>query len=416
MYALIDVGSFYVSAERLFAPQLRGRAVVVLSNNDACVVARSPEAKAIPVEMGAPLFEIRHLVDAGELVALSSNYTLYGDISARVMMVLADFGRRQEVYSIDECFLDITGEPDPMAAMVGARRQVLRDVGMPTAIGIAPTKTLAKLGSDLAKHRTDGVLWMPRPGPELAAVLADVPVGDVWGVGRRIGEALTAAGICSALDLARVSPTWMQRRFGVVGARLVLELRGERCLLLEAEPPPKQSLTCSRSFGAQVHALPELHAALATFVERAAAKARAAGLAASAMTVWIANNPFDPEAPACSGARTRTLMVPSNLTSELLGLATDMLRQIWRPGGRWKSAGVTLLGLVPADCQQMALFDPIDRKRGRDLATAVDAINQRFGREAVRQGSTSLSERWRPMASRCSPRYTTKWDEVLRVT
>ena len=240
--ALVDCNAFYVSCERLFAPALRRRAVVVLSNNDGCVVARSPEAKALPVAMGAPAFTLRPLIEAGRLVACSSNYVLYGDVSQRVMQTLAGFGRAQEVYSIDECFLDLGGDGDPVAGMIEARRTVARHVGIPVSVGIAATKTLAKLANHLAKNDPEGVCRLPPPGPQLATRLASVPVAEVWGVGRRIAAALADWGVVTALDLARAAPARLRAGFGLAGERLVRELRGELARhpavrTVEGEPP-----------------------------------------------------------------------------------------------------------------------------------------------------------------------------------
>ncbi len=413
--ALIDCNAFYVSCERLFQPKLRGRAVVVLSNNDGCVVARSPEAKAIPVEMGVPLFQIRDLVDSGRLVALSSNYTLYGDLSHRVMATLEPFGTRQEVYSIDECFLDVGAAPDPVSAMVEARATVLRHVGIPTSVGIGPTKTLAKVGSEIAKKRPDGVFRMPDPGPALAEVLAQIPMADVWGLGPALQEVLRTWGVASALDAARVDPRRMRTRFGVVGERVVRELRGEACHDLVEDPPPRQSLTVSRSFGVEVTALADLRAAVAVFLERGAAKARAQGLAAGALTVWIAANRFDPQAAGCSGSATAQLPIPSNHTPELLAIGDRLLRGLVHGPGRWKKAGVTLLGLSDARQRQESFLDTRDRAGQDRLMAAIDQANHRHGRAVVRTGTALLSKTWAPLAARCSPRFTTRWDEVLNV-
>ncbi len=420
MLALIDCNSFYVSCERLFDLGLRGRAVVVLSNNDGCVVARSAEAKAVPVAMGVPLFEIREHVDAGRVIALSSNYTLYGDLSHRVMRVLAGHGLAQEIYSIDECFLDL-GDDAPerhRESMIRARAQVLADVGIPTSVGIGPTKTLAKLASEVAKKEPSGVFAMPPPGPALAEVLGRLPLAEIWGVGGSSQEALSSWGLRSALDLARLSPVRMRQRFGVVGERIIRELRGERCHALERHPPPKQTITVSRSFGEQISAVDGLRAAVAVFTERAAEKDRRHRLAASAFSVWLSANRFDPTAPDCSGGLTVSCAVPTNLTLELLNTADRLTIRLWKAGqphGRWKKAGVMLLGLVPADVQQQSFLDPVDRAGQGRLMQAVDQINADEGRQAVRSAMSLLSQRWRPLAGRCSPRFTTRWDEVLTV-
>ncbi len=415
LFGLIDCNSFYVSCERLFNPRLRGKAVVVLSNNDGCVVARSREAKLIPVTMGVPFFQIKHHVDAGRVIALSSNYTLYGDLSHRVMTTLASFGQAQEIYSIDECFLDMTGDPDPAATMAKARAQVLHDVGIPTSVGIGPTKTLAKLASDLAKEQTCGVFLCPPSGPALAAVLAGVALREVWGIGPRISEALDGMGVKTALDLARLNLHTMRARYGVTGARVIEELRGVSCLALEEVPPPKKSITVSRSFGEQVTALDDLRAAVAMFIERAGEKVRAQGLSASSMTVFLEGNRFDPHSPRCDGALHVTFPVATNLTGELLAAADVLVRRLWKPDGRWKKAGVLLLGLVDEHAQQQSFLDPIDRPKVRALMTALDTINHKHGRSLIRSGTTALSQHWRPLADRCSPRYSTRWDELLIV-
>ena len=415
LFGLVDCNSFYVSCERLFNPRLRERAVVVLSNNDGCVVARSKEAKSIPVAMGVPLFQIKHHVDAGRVIALSSNYTLYGDLSHRVMTTLADFGHAQEIYSIDECFLDLTGDPDPEATMAKARATVLHDVGIPTSVGIGPTKTLAKLASDLAKDKPGGVFLCPPCGPALAEVLAGVAVKEVWGIGSRISEVLDGMGVKTALDLARLNIHTMRARYGVTGARVIEELRGESCLALEEMPPPKQSITVSRSFGGQVTALDDLRAAVAMFVERAGEKVRAHGRCASSMTVFLERNRFDPTSPPCDGALQVTFPVATNITGELLAAADAMVRRLWKPDGRWKKAGVLLLGLVDEHAQQTSFLDPMNRPRARSLMTALDTINHKHGRSLIRSGTTALSQQWRPLADRCSPRYSTRWDELLIV-
>lgn len=412
IFALVDCNSFYVSCERVFQPQLRGRAVVVLSNNDGCVVARSKEAKAIPVAMGAPFFQIRHYVDAGQVIAMSSNYTLYGDMSRRVMITLAEFGRAQEIYSIDECFLDFTGDQTPERSAARARARVLKHTGIPTSVGIGPTKTLAKLASEIAKDRPDGVFSCPSPGPQLAAVLTQIEVGHVWGIGPRIREQLGQWGVRTALDLARLNVHTMRERYGVTGARVVEELRGVSCLSLEEHAQPKQSITCSRSFSEQATTLDELRAATATFVERAAEKVRQAGQCASSMVTFVERNRFDPDAPRCDGACTITFTVPTNVNSEFMKAADLSIRRLWRPDGRWKKAGVLLLGLCDQRHQQQSFLDPIDRKRTGALMATVDAINHRHGRAIVRSGTTILSERWQPLTERCSNRYTTRWDEL----
>jgi DNA polymerase V len=414
-FALVDCNSFYVSCERLFDPRLKGRAVIVLSNNDGCTVARSREAKALGIAMGTPFFQVRHHVDAGRLIALSSNYTLYGDISQRVMETLSEFAPAREIYSIDECFLDLSGVREPEALCARARATVLKNVGIPTSVGIGPTKTLAKLASDLAKDSPAGVFAMPLPGPALAEVLRRVPVRDVWGIGGRIAQVLTSWGVTTALDLARLNIHSMKARYGITGARVIEELRGVSCISLEEAPPPKQTICCSRSFAGQVTELDELRAAVATFVERAGEKVRHDGLCASALVTFVERNRFDPTAPRCDGAYTVNFPVPTNLNREFMSAADRSIRLLWSAGGRWKKAGVLLLGLVDARSQQTSFLDAVDREREGALMRVLDEANHKHGRQVLRSGTTALSKQWRPLAERCTPRYTTQWDEVPKV-
>jgi DNA polymerase V len=415
MFALVDCNSFYVSCERLFNPRLRDKAVVVLSNNDGCVVARSREAKIIPVPMGVPFFQIKPAVDAGKVIAFSSNYTLYGDISQRVMTTLSEFGSAQEIYSIDECFLTITGDNDPCATMMKARAKVLRHIGIPTSIGIGPTKTLAKLASELAKNNPLGVFYCPAPGPELAEVLRAIPLSDVWGIGPRMSIGLHNLGLKTALDVARLPIAVMRETFGIVGARIVEELRGVSCLKLEEHAPAKQSITVSRSFGQQISALSDLRAAVATFTEQAGEKLRAQQLCASSLTVFIERNRFLSHAPLCDGAMTINFLTATQLTSELIVAADALVQRLWRSDGQWKKAGIVLQGLIDQHTVQQNFLDPIDRPRHAALMTTLDTINHKHGRAIIHSGAAHLSRDWRPINNQCSPRYSTCWDEVLSV-
>ena len=412
LYALIDCNSFYVSCERLFEPKLRNRAVVVLSNNDGCVVSRSMEAKKLPVAMGVPLYQVQHFVDAGHLIARSSNYTLYGDLSHRVMTTLASFGHPQEVYSIDECFLDLTSDVAPERTAVQMRWRVFHDVGIPTGVGLGWTKTLAKLASKLAKDRTNGVFVMPPPGPALAEVLRSIPVGDVWGIGRRISESLISWGVLTALDLARFDPERMRSTYGVVGARIVQELRGESCVSFNETLAQRKTITVSRSFGRDIAGLDELLAAVCSFAEMAGERLRAQGLAAGKLRTWVEHNRFREDAPQCSGSCDMSFPIPTDLNPELIGAASASLRRLWTPTGRWKKAGVLLGGLVLSSTRQESFLDVFDRPRLRSLMTALDAVNARHGGGSLACATRALSARWRPIAEHGSPRYTTRWDEL----
>lgn len=420
MYALIDCNNFYVACERVFNPALAGRPVVVLSNNDGCVVARSPEAKALGIKMGAPLFTLRAQVRRHRIAVYSSNYPLYGDMSARVMRILAEFSPQLEVYSIDEAFLGLQG---PAAALQAQGQEILRTLrqwlGLPVCVGIAPTKTLAKAANWGAKENTlpaaDGVLVLDSVERQ-TALLAQMPLAEVWGVGRRLLPRLTALGMQTALDLRAAEPRWIQQRFGVVLARTVRELGGQPCLALEQAPAPRQQIVVSRSFGERLSARAELESALATFVTRAAAKLRSQQTLAQTLRVFIETNRFNPNEPQYGQQALLTLSQPTQDSRVLLQAARRLLHQIYRQGYRYKRAGVMLLELIPEGEQQQQLFaEQTAPEHANGLMTTVDSINRRFGHEALQFGGALRSDRWQPVARHRSPRYTTSWEELAVV-
>lgn len=309
MFALVDCNNFYASCEKLFDPKLAGRPLVVLSNNDGCVVARSAQAKALGVPMGVPWFKIQALAREHGIVARSSNYALYADMSNRVVEILSGFTPCMEVYSIDESFLDFRGFADRTTHGQFIRQRIAHWLGLPVCVGIAPTKTLAKLANHIAKKdpRFEGVCDLAQMAPEVrAAHFAAIDVGEVWGVGRRIAEQLAGMNIRTVADLANTNPQAIRRRFSVVLERTVRELNGTGCLDLEEMAPPKQQIMASRSFGQSVEDLPTLKEAVAAYTSRAAEKLRQQACVAGALTVMIRTNPFKPEAPQYQ----RTVTVP----------------------------------------------------------------------------------------------------------
>lgn len=408
MIALVDANSFYVSAERVFQPDLRGKAVVVLSNNDGCVISRSDEAKALGIPMGAPAFELRPLIRRGAVIVRSSNYALYGDLSRRVMEVLGRSTRRMEIYSIDEAFLDWSGIADTEAHARATCAEVQRWTGIPVSAGIGPTKVLAKVASKLAKRRdpTGRCFVMPAACDDL---LADLPVRDVWGVGGRLEAHLHARGILTARDLARADPQAMQRDFSVVVARTVLELRGESCFPLEDHAAPRHSIMVSRSFGRPVTAAAVLRSAVAAFAERAAEKLRDHGLWAAQLTVRAVDG------DELGRDRSLALDRPTDDTTVLVGAATAAVNQLFRPGQRYQKAGVLLTGLSPAGQRQADLFTaPIRDRTG--LMQAIDALNHQLGRGTIRTAAASIDRAaWLGRSANRSPRFTTCWDEVVTI-
>ena len=416
--ALVDCNSFYASCEQVFRPDLLGRPVVVLSNNDGCVVARSKEAKALGVRMGEPWFQARQRLDgARQVIALSSNYGLYGDMSRRVMSLLARFAPRQEVYSIDECFLDLTGLPeDPSALGRRVRDTVRRWTGLPVCVGIGPTKTLAKLANHLAKQSAewDGVCDLGAcTEADLDRRLADVPTDEVWGIGARLAARLEAMAIRTALDLKQADTRLLRRRFSVVLERTALELRGIPCLSLEDLAPDKQQIQSSRSFGTPVTSIQELAEAVTSYVSRAAEKLRAQRSEAGAVYVMIRTNGFRNDQPQYSNSLVLGLSESSADTRLLARAALHGLRRLYRPGYRYAKAGIMLLALTPADRHQGSLFTDADRSdRSQRLMAAMDRINRHYGRETVMLAGAGLQRRWAMRQAHRSPRYTTRWDEL----
>ncbi|MBK8168546.1 MAG: Y-family DNA polymerase [bacterium] len=416
--ALVDANNFYVSCERAFAPRLEGQPVIVLSNNDGCVVARSEEVKALGVAMGAPARDIRELLRRHRVRVFSSNYALYGDLSARLMDVLGRFAPRVEVYSIDEAFLDWSGFPEDglieyAREMVGTVRRWL---GLPVSVGIAPTKVLAKVANRIAKRRKvpgGAVALLDADGQ--AEALADLRTADLWGIAGRWSAKLEALGIDTALQLRDADPPFLRSAFGVVVERIVYELRGIPCLALEEVAPPKRQIVASRSFGRPVVELGELREAVAFHVTRAAVRLRRQRSEAGGLQVSIGTNPFAPDDPPYHGHCTVELVSPTADTRVLIGQALRGLEAIYRGGYRYHKAGVMLLSLTSADRRQGALFQPGDPARSQRLMTAIDRINHRMGRGTVRFGTEGFGHGWAMRQARKSPAYTTRWSELPRV-
>ncbi len=417
-FALVDCNNFYVSCERVFDAGLRGRPVVVLSNNDGCVVARSPEAKALGIGMGTPLFKIRHLVEANGVRVYSSNYALYADMSQRVMGVLQSFTPDVEIYSIDESFMLLGGCRSGTPRMLGElgreiRERVRRDTGVPVTIGIAETKTLAKLANHLAKNsrKAGGVLDLTgSPYRELA--LRRTPVEEVWGIGPAYSKLLKQKGILSALQLRDADTRWARAAMTVVGVRVVMELRGVSCLPLESCPPSKKSLTCSRTFGKSTPALSDLREAVAAYATRVAEKLRRGRLAAGVVTVFVHTDRFA-EGPQYYNAGTHTLAYPTDSTQEIVRCALDALERIFREGFNYRKVSVMLHSLSPADQLTLRMFGDERAERFRQVMVAVDQINRRWGRNTVRFATANPEGNWRTKVEKRSPRYTTRLPEVL---
>jgi DNA polymerase V len=415
--AIVDANEFYVSCERVFDPKLHGRPVVVLSNNDGCVISRSREAKALGIGMGVPLFKVRHLVEENDVAVFSSNYALYGDLSLRLADAFQEFTPDVEVYSIDEAFLGLESGPGQSFRDYGLeiREKVYRWTGVPCSLGISQTKTLAKVAQRFTKKHTEtlGVLDLTDPSDQ-AAVLEETPVGDVWGVGPAYAKMLKGAGVDTARKLRDADRRWVRQRMTVVGARIVEELRGISCIPLEKCPQARKSVTCSRSFGVLVESLGELREAVAVYMTKAAERLRRSGLAAGVVTVFINTSRFSAD-PQYSNSATYELAYSTDSTDELLSWALKGLGQIYRPGYRYKKAGVMLNRLAPVVQLSMRLFGDVGFERSRRVMKAVDEINARHGRNTIRFGALPAGGRWETKFLRRSRRYTTCLAEVLCV-
>ncbi len=417
MIGLCDCNNFFASCERVFRPDLNGRPVVVLSNNDGCIVARSNEAKALGIKMGTPLFQARDVIEKNNVAVFSSNYQLYGDMSNRVMRVLRSAVPQIEVYSIDEAFLDVREIPleklQQTARDLSAR--VWREVGIPVSIGIAPTKTLAKIASKLCKKypALKGGCLMYRKA-DVEKVLGKFPVEDVWGIGRRSVKKLTAMGVRTALDFYNLTPAAVYNKFTVTGLRTWKELHGEPCINFEDTQTDRQTVCVSRSFAKEMRDLDELDAAVATFTAKVAEKLRRDNLCAAQMSVFILTNRFREDEPQNYQIHTTLFDVATDDTLEMSQAASDALRKIFRKGYGYKKAGVMVTEIVPSGHVQGSLLDTVDRTKRGALMDIIDSINKSAGGNTVRLASQGTIDQFstRTMTSR---RYTTSWDEIMEI-
>lgn len=418
--ALVDGNNFYVSCERVFNPALEHRPVVVLSNNDGCVVSRSEEAKALGIRMAVPFFEIRSLVKSHDLIWLSSNYALYGDMSARMMRLLSEFAPCQEIYSIDECFLDFTGIPGDAKVHGGEiRRRIRQHLGIPTCTGIGSTKTLAKLANHVAKTNKsyDGVFdWAELPAEGQVELMNGIDVGKVWGVGRKLAARLRMMDISTVLHLKNTNAAKMRKKFSVVMERTVAELNGESCLELEDVTVPKAHIQATRSFGRPVTAIAELREAVTSYVIRAAERLRAQHSVCAQVSVYIHTGKHGPATGGYSPSILVPLAAPTDDTRRLCAAALHGLERIYRPGYRYKKAGVMLTGLQAADTTQADFFADKDQPRSARLMAAMDAINKTYGMNTATFAGAGIEQPWRMQSMRRSPRYTTSWNELAVVS
>ncbi len=413
--ALVDCNNFYVSCERLFRPDLAGRPVVVLSNNDGCVVSRSNEAKAIGIAMGQPWFQAKALAEEHNILALSSNYALYADLSNRVMNLLAEFSPRHEVYSIDECFVDLTGMSELRTLSYAMREKIMRWTGIPVCVGIGPTKTLAKLANFIAKKhpRSQGVFnYNALTEVQKAKLLSGIPVDEVWGVGRKLAPRLAEYGIHTVQALKEAHAPTLRAEFGVVVEKIQRELQEVACVGMEETTPARQQIIASRSFGNPVQDVASLKAAIALFVENACIKLRSQQSHASMLQVFLRTNRFRPELPQYHPTMAVSLVTPTDSSLVINRWAGYLVDQIWRPEYAYKKAGVMLSEITPNTQTQNDLFADAEPAEESKLMGVLDRVNQRFGRGVLRISSQDAGEAWGMRQERKSPAYTTSWGEL----
>ncbi|MDP2100884.1 MAG: Y-family DNA polymerase [Methylotenera sp.] len=415
--ALIDVNNFYVSCERVFNPKLVGKPVVVLSNNDGCAIARSNEVKALGVPMGAPWFKMKDLARQHGIVALSSNYALYADMSNRVMSILREYSPDQEVYSIDESFLDLTGfkSRDLIRHGQHMRQRILRWTGLPVCVGIGATKTLAKLANHCAKKRLvfNGVCnFNTMTQLELDDLLSQIEVGEVWGIGRKLAPKLQVLGVNTVLDLKLANPERLRQQFSVALEKTIRELNGTVCIELEDIIPPKQQIMSSRSFGQSVRDYNSLAESITLYMSTAAVKLRKQQSLAGAVHIYIRTSPFKPDNPQYSNGMTISLPCPSDDTRQLVNFALWGLKQIYKPNYDYAKAGVMLSELVTAQSVQTDLFCVQASPKSIALMTAMDSINRKMGKESIKLASEGFKRHWKMKQGNKSPSYTTRWRDL----
>ena len=392
--ALIDCNSFYVSCERLFNPKIRKKPVVVLSNNDGCIISRSTEAKALGIKMGEPYFKAKDIIIKNKVEVFSSNYSLYGDLSRRVMRTLKRFNSAIEVYSIDEAFLDLSNFPDSEVEKVGKeiRETVLKWTGIPTSIGIAKTKTLSKVANHIAKKKKSGVTSLI--GIEnIDPILEKVEINDVWGVGRQLTKFYHKNGIYNAKQLKNKSNTWVKKNSNVLGSRTAMELRGIPCIDIETTQSKRKSCVVSRSFGQRIEKYQELKEAVANYCLNASEKIRSESLIAKSITVFVRTSPFQSRFGYYSNSKTIDFAISTNNSIEIVKTALVALDSIFKNGYRYQKAGVMLTGLSNEDGSKN-LFSSEKDEKIKGLMKSIDNTNYRYGRSTLSLASAGVQKRW----------------------
>lgn len=416
IFALADCNNFYVSCERVFNPALRNRPVVVLSNNDGCVIARSEEAKQLGIRMGVPAFTIEKVLVENRVAVFSSNYALYGDLSGRVMNQLATFAPEMEIYSIDEAFLDLTGIlTDSLHDYVtDIRNTVLRNTGIPVSIGVGPTKTLAKLANHYAKKNKLPVTLL-REESDIWEILKKTEVDEIWGIGKQHARFLQQHGIGTAADLVNAPGPWVKKNLSVTGLRTKKELCGLSCIDIDKAPPSSKAICISRSFGTPQTEKEPLAEAVATFAAGCSKKLRNEHSVASRIMVFIHTNAFRNDQPQYAKNIVIELLSPTNSSVEMVKQAVRGLDLIFRTGFLYKKAGVIVMDILPAEAIQQNLFSAGKDEKQRRLMESLDRVNLKMGKDILKIATQGTTRSWKLRQERLSPAYTTRWNELLEI-
>ncbi|MBC7411528.1 MAG: Y-family DNA polymerase [Bacteroidia bacterium] len=418
MFGIVDCNNFYASCERVFNPKLENKPVVILSNNDGCIIARSNEAKALGIPMGAPVFKFNDILIANKVNVFSSNYALYGDMSERVMTTIASFVGDIEIYSIDECFLDFTGyQYLKLPAFASElKTNVKKHTGIPISIGIAPTKTLAKVANRASKKSSElnGVCILDNT-TKIENILKTFPIEDVWGIGRKYAIFLKSNNINTAYELTQANNYWIKQHLKTVGLRTVQELRGIPCNDLELEPNDKKTVCTARSFGKSLTNFVTVAEALANYASVCTEKIRKQKSATNCVTVFLKTNRYRASEPQYYQIKSMELNVATNNTPKIIECSHELLKNIWKQGYNYSKCGIILSNLIPENNVQQSLFDNGDTVSNKITMNLLDIINKRHGKNTLKLATQGFKQEWKAKQDNLSKKYTTDWKEILKI-
>ena len=416
MIALADCNNFYASCERVFNPGLKNKPIVVLSNNDGCIIARSNEAKVLGIKMGVPVFQVRDIIDNNNVYVFSTNFALYGDMSSRVMSLLSDISPEIEIYSIDEAFMNFTGVKDSVHLASRIKSVVTKSTGIPISIGIAATKTLSKVANYFAKKQTANGVYALTEQQQIVQALKELPVSKLWGVGSRHLRMLNSYGINTAYDFIQLNEEWVLEKMTIMGLRMQRELKGDPCFGIDTYPSRKKNIRTSRSFGVKVKSLQTIQESIITHAARCAEKLRIENSCARYVSVILRTNPFSKSQDYYYGYKSINLEIPTNDSMEIVNAAKILLGSIYKEGLIYTKSGVIVGDTVPADQVQLNLFySEQGKEKRKNLYKSVDFINQTMGRDKIQLLGQGIAKKWKLKQENLSPCYTTRWTDLLRV-